>query len=127
MNVFLFLQRELVEVLPHSVVEHRGEIGPILGTVLDDKLLQNHVFVVCPLVFVAALFLNEQPTLLALFGVLRGHDLRQLIPVLGVKLLDIELVLDHVRKQAVLKQHGLVVLPLTLRPLALLGVLCLFQ
>lgn len=125
-EVLLFFG-QVVEELADLHEELVGEVGPVLGALLDDELFEDLVLLVGPLGLVASDLLDEEPPLLALLPVLGGYDLGHLFPVVAGEVLDIHVVLDDVGKQPVLEQVRLVLLPLSLRPLALVGVLLFLQ
>lgn len=79
---------------------------------LNDQLLEDFILLSGPLCFVAAQFLDEKPSFVTLFGVLGWYNFGDLLPIVVVEVFHEFGVLDHERKEAILKQMCLIILPL---------------
>lgn len=64
---------------------------------------------------------------MALFRILRGHDFRDLLPIIVIEVLHKLRVLDQESKKSILKQMSLIILPLCQGPQTLRRVLLLLE
>ena len=64
---------------------------------------------------------------MALFRILRGHDLRYLLPIIVIEVLHKLRVLDQESKKSILKQMSLIILPLCQGPQTLRRILLLLE
>ena len=79
---------------------------------LNYELFKNLILLGCPLGFVASEFLDEEPPFMAFSSILGRHNLRDLLPVVIIKIFHKFGVFDHEGEEAILEQMGLIILPL---------------
>lgn len=110
-----------------GVVQFFGYARPVLRPMLHNKLFEYLILLRGPLRLVATQFLDEQPSFVAFAGVFGWHDFGDLFPVSIIKIFNELRVLDHKRKEPILEQMRLIVLPLGQRAQALRRILLLLQ
>jgi hypothetical protein len=102
-NLLLLSVTGHLEELTDIVEELLSNVGPVSWTLLHYQVSQNLVLLLRPFSLVASQLLNEEPSLLTLFGILCRHYFGNLFPVCFNQVLHILLVLHHECEQAVLE------------------------